>query len=647
MKTEVAMAVLVTALGLTAGCASQLRQERVRRTSPEASLVLAEENPLPEMAVPENPHRDTLVVDDPEGNRVMIMRAVKDENGEMVATDVLDAAMVTARFRNVAERGGVVDLGFRIIVPGEMQDSHWQLRFYPSLRVGADSLDMDPVLITGALYRKAQLKGYQQYQRFLDSIVADSTHFVDRYQLEMFLQRNIPELYRFRSDSSDVSDHEFASAYGVTQQQALEHYTNQLVVRRNRRKVQRKEAMFHRLVKVPILTEGLRLDTVIQDAGGDIIYDYVQTIQVRPGVRKAVVTLRGQIFEEDKAVYRIPAGDPLTFYISSLSTLCDGAVRYKTKVIERRVEAHTACYIAFAQGKSDIRPGEGNNAEEMGRIRRNLASLAENREFDLDSIVVTASCSPEGSFIANRILSRKRSESVSAYFEAYLKQYRDSLERERGAVVDLDGEAVEKPTPIRFLSYENPENWEMLDRLVETDTLLSEAARSSYRSLAGKRDPDQRERALQGQPFYRHLREALYPRLRTVKFDFHLHRKGMVKDTVHTTVVDSVYMDGLAALRDHDYQRAVTLLRPYRDYNSAVAYCSLGYNASALDILERLAPTDRVLYLLSILYSRTGEDRKAVECYMKACRENPSYVHRGNLDPEISALIKHYGLNTN
>ena len=78
-----------------------------------------------------------------------------------------------------------------------------------------------------------------------------------------------------------------------------------------------------------------------------------------------------------------------------------------------------------------------------------------------------------------------------------------------------------------------------------------------------------------------------------------------------------------------------------------MAYCSLGYNASSLDILEKLEPTDRVLYLLSILYSRTGEDRKAVECYLKACRENPSYVHRGNLDPEISALIKHYGLNNN
>ena len=119
----------------------------------------------------------------------------------------------------------------------------------------------------------------------------------------------------------------------------------------------------------------------------------------------------------------------------------------------------------------------------------------------------------------------------------------------------------------------------------------------------------------------------------------------MVKDTVHTTVVDTSYMNGVAAIRDRDYEKAVTLLRPYKDYNSAVAYCSLGYNASALDILEKMDRSDKVLYLLSILYSRTGREKEAVECYMKACKENPSYVHRGNLDPEISALIKEYGLN--
>ena len=645
MRSGVVTLVLIAVLsGLTGACASQMRQERIRRKSPEAALVLSEENPLPEMSVPEEPRADTLVVEDPEGNEVIIMKAVKDENGEMVATDVLQAAKVTARFRNVAERGGQVDLGFRIIVPGEMQDGHWQLRFYPSLKAGDDSLSLEPVLITGELYRKAQLRGYQHYQRFLDSIVNDSTYFINKYQLEMFLKRNIPEIYTFRSDSSLVSDEVFASAYGVTQQDAVRHYTNMLLVRRNRWKIRRKDEMFRRWVKVPIVTEGLRLDTVIRADGGDIYYDYVQTMKVKPKVRKATVTLRGEIFEEDKAVYKIPSGEPLTFYISSISTLADGTVRYKREIIERRVKAHTACYIAFEQGKWNIRANEGNNAEEIGRIRDNLGSLAENKDFDLDSIVVTASCSPEGRFNANKLLSRKRSEAVSAYFERYLKNYRDSLKRERGAVIDLSGEEM-KDTRISFISHDNPENWELLDVLVEKDEDMSALQKSDYLKYAQIKDLDSREKQLQSLSFYRHLREALYPRLRTVRFDFHMHRKGMVKDTVHTTVVDSAYMNGVAAIRDRDYQKAVTLLRPYKDYNAAVAYCSLGYNASALDILEKLDPSDRVLYLLSILYSRTGREREAVECYMKACKENPSYVHRGNLDPEISALIKHYGLN--
>ena len=118
----------------------------------------------------------------------------------------------------------------------------------------------------------------------------------------------------------------------------------------------------------------------------------------------------------------------------------------------------------------------------------------------------------------------------------------------------------------------------------------------------------------------------------------------MVKDTVHTTVLDSVYMAGVQAIRDMDYEKAVTLLRPYRDFNSAVAFCAMDYNASAMRILESLERTDKVNYLLALLYSRRGDDKEAVECYLKACAANKNYVHRGNLDPEISALISRYGL---
>ncbi len=644
MRTRLTGAVLLAVL-LVAGCGSQGKLQRLRRASLAAQMVIADEKELPEIAMGGEPRRDTMVVEDPDGNQVQIMRAVKDENGEMVATDVIQAAKVTARFRNVAERSGKVDLNFRIIVPEAMQDRDWQLRFYPDLFVAEDSLRLDPILITGEGYRKAQLKGYEHYRRFLDSIAADSTHFVDRFQLEMFLRRNLPDIYRYKTDSTAVSDEEFRSHYGITEQQALTHYTNQLVVRRNRRKVGRKDDMFRKYVKAPIVTEGLRLDTVIVSPDGDILYDYVQSIHVRPSLRKATVLLSGDIFEEDRRIYRVPRTDPLTFYISSISGLSDDAIRYKTVVTERRVQANTACYIDFEQGRAEIRKETGHNREEMARIEGNLRSLLQHRDFDLDSIVVTASCSPEGSFEHNRKLSMRRSESVSDYFEGFLRHWRDSVRRS-GFHIGLDDTFQEEtPAEIRLLSRNNPENWTMLDALVREDESLSGKEKEDYARTASVREPDLREQRIQKLPSYRHIRESLYPRLRTVRFDFHLHRKGLQKDTIHTTVVDTAYMRGLQAIRDREYEQAVTLLRPYKDYNTAVAFCALDYNASALEVLEPMERTDKVLYLLAILYSRRGDDRRAVESYLKACRLNPSFVHRGNLDPEIAGLIRRYGLD--
>ena len=644
MRTRLTGAVLLAAF-LLAGCGSQGKLERLRRQSLSAQMVIADEKELPEIAMGGEPRRDTMVVEDPDGNEVLIMRAVKDENGEMVATDVLQAARVTARFRNVAERSGKVDLNFRIIVPEAMQDREWQLRFYPDLFVAEDSLRLDPILITGEGYRKAQLKGYEHYRRFLDSIAADSTRFVDRFQLEMFLRRNLPDIYRYKTDSTAVSEEEFRSHYGITEQQALVHYTNQLVVRRNRRKVSRKDDMFRKYVKVPIVTEGLRLDTVIVSPDGDILYDYVQSIHVRPSLRKATVLLSGDIFEEDRRIYRVPRTEPLTFYISSISGLSDDAIRYKTVVTERRVQANTACYIDFEQGRAEIRKETGHNREEMARIEGNLRSLLQHRDFDLDSIVVTASCSPEGSFEHNRKLSMRRSESVSDYFEGFLKHWRDSVRRNSFHIGLDDTYQEEAQAEIRLLSRNNPENWTMLDALVREDTALSGKEKEEYERTASVREPDLREQRLQKLPSYRHIRESLYPRLRTVRFDFHLHRKGLQKDTIHTTVVDTAYMRGLQAIRDREYEQAVTLLRPYKDYNTAVAFCALDYNASALEVLEPMERTDKVLYLLAILYSRRGDDRRAVESYLKACRLNPSFVHRGNLDPEIAGLIRRYGLD--
>ena len=648
MRTGTVITLAAAAL-LLFSCGVSRKAQSLARGGVSATLKLRDEEPLlPEMEALRSHRRDTIRVTGLNGEEMFLMNAVQDEDGEMVAHDVIDAAVVTARFRNVAERHGKVDLEFQIIVPEAMQDSRWQLRFFPDMYVLGDSIRLEPVVITGRDYRKAQLKGYQQYERFLASIVSDTTRFINVWQLELFLQRNIPEVYAFRSDSTEVSDEQFASVYGVTERLAVDHYTNKIAKRWNNRKKSLRDRMYRKYVKVPIVTEGIRLDTVLRDVNGDFIYNYVQTISTRPKLRKVDIVLSGEVWESDRKVYLMSRSEPLTFYISSLSSFVDGKERYLTRVIERRAQANTACYVDFASGSSEVDISLSNNRDEIGRIRGNLAQLIEDTVYDLDSIVVTASASPEGSERANRALAQRRSESVCRFFEGYIRHYRDSLDREAGFSIGEDGEVVHEVhrPDIRFIARNGGENWTMLDALIRKDSTMTDAQKEEYARLrASAVDLDAIEKGLRMQPYYRYLREQVYPRLRTVRFDFHLHRKGMVKDTVHTTELDTTYMLGVQAIRDRDYERAVSYLRTYADYNTAVAYCALDYNASALGILETLEPTAEVLYMRAVVYTRLGRVQEAVQCYLNSCELNPAYVHRGNLDPEIAALIKTYDLN--
>ena len=664
---------LVVVCLLISGCGTSRKVERMQERQMRAEIGMVEEMPdrvedgekisprtsfgrndnkgMPGQAGHDgrgdNAVRDTTLVTSDEGP--IIMNAVRDEDGNMVATDVLEAALVTARFRNVAERGGKVNIEFAVTVPQDMMDPQWQLRFYPRMYVLEDTLGLDPILITGQEYRNEQMRGYRRYEKFLQSIVTDSMEFVNMRLLEIFIERNIPALYAFRTDSTFVSDAEFASAFGVTEQQAIEHYTNRLAKSANERRKARKEERFRQYVKVPI-EQGFRLDTVMREINGDFRYVYSHTLASRPRLRKVDVVLSGAIYQEDVKIYDIPECEPLTYYISSLSAFVDGTERYMTKVIERKVSANTACYVEFEHDRYEVDESLGYNRDEIGRIKKNLSALIDNDEFEMDSIVVTASSSPEGTVAYNTRLTQRRSEAVAEYFRRFIDEYRDSVKVDKGFVVDLAGDPRSEPgmtkvepgmtgEGIRFIARNDAENWRMLDVLVAEDTVMSYEDKIAYINACELDDLDRREEVLQKLGCYRHLREKVYPRLRTVKFDFYLHRKDMQKDTVHTTVIDSTYMAGVQAIRDRDYETAVTLLRPYQDYNAAVAFCALDYNASALAILEKVHRTDQVNYMLAIVYSRLGEIEKAVRCYEEACRQNPGFVHRGNLDPEISFAI--------
>ena len=607
-------------------------------------LMSLRENPVaPEIMLPAEGFRqdlddlddvlsDTIRIRRLDGKDLILMNAVKDEDGEMVAHDRIKAAVVTARFRNVAEREGKVDITFDITVPGSMTDTDWMVKFRPVLETPEGNRELEYLQITGAKYRKKQLKGYERYNKFLESIITDPDGFLNRHQFEVFLRRNMPGVYKYRNDSTAVSEEQFVSEFGVGWEEAVRHYTQDYLVRRNKKRVSMKEKMRRKYIKMPIDTSGMRIDTVITAGSGDITYRYTQTLQVSSRMKKVSVSLMGDVYQEDKVVFSTPRSKPLDFYVSSLSSLADDSPRYIESIIHRSVEANTACYIDFAPGSSEIVPSREGNDKEIQRIKNNLHDLMSDDSFLLDSIVITASCSPEGTFRSNVHLASARAEAVKNYFDKYVADVSDSLERPYG-----DGK-------IRFITASVPENWTMLDKLVERESALTDMDKEGYRILSRQEDPDTRELYLQQKSCYPHIRSILYPRLRIVSFDFFLHRKGMIKDTVHTTVPDSVYAKGIEAIKERDYQTAIKLLRPYKDYNTAVAYSAAGYNASALDILEKQKKADKVLYMMAVIYSRTGKKQQAIQCYIDACKINGALISRGNMDPEISTLVREYSL---
>lgn len=618
MCSELRPVLAVLTLLAVVSCSSVRTMQRIRTGEIRMDISVPEDKPDEEPEEVEV-RIDSIRSDLSEGP--ILMNAIRDsETGEMVATDVINASTVVARFRNVAERAGYVSIGFDVTVPSEMLDSDWQLKLRPVMRIQEDSLDLEPLFITGEGYRKGQLRGYQRYREFLASIITDTTDLVRIGQLEIFLQRHYPETYAMKNDTSLVSDPVAENLFGVTQAEALRHYTRHLRVYLNERRKARVGLMYEKYVKDPIVAEGIRLDTVITESGGVFIYRYTHTFRIRPGLRKVAVNLFGEIYEDGRCIQALPFPEELTYYISTLSALADNTPKYRVRILERYVYDNTKALIDFASGSSVIDTMMADNASELRRVVRCIGDVVSRKEYVLDSLIVRASCSPEGSYDFNSRLASSRSESVKAYIWNHIPaEWRDSV----------------KASHV-------PENWEQLRLLVANDTMLTADSRRRILSASENlRRPDEVERKLSGMQEYRYLRETVYPQLRSVSFDFHLHRVGMQKDTVHTTELDTVYMAGLEALKNLDYRTAVEKLRPYRDYNSALAFMCADYNHSALDVLDGLDDTDaKVCYLKAMILSRLGVPDEAMKYFELCLAYDPYMQYRANLDPEMSDLIK-------
>ena len=147
-------------------------------------------------------------------------------------------------------------------------------------------------------------------------------------------------------------------------------------------------------------------------------------------------------------------------------------------------------------------------------------------------------------------------------------------------------------------------------------------------------NPDQREARIR-QEFpedYKSMRDDYYPQLRAVNFEFNMHRKGMIRDTMYTDVIDERYAEGVQLLDNRRYKDALEILIDYNDFNPALCYMSMGYDVPAQKILEKEEQTSNVVYLQAIIYARQKNYPKANEYYKKAVALDQTKAWRGSLE---------------
>lgn len=580
---------------------------------------------------------EVVEVQDLQGNSI-VMNAVKDEeSGEMVAMEQLDEIVVVAKFKHVAERNGSVDLVFELSVPLELQRRKWQVRFTPQYHIMEDTLMTEKIFITGKGFRRVQDWQYSMYGNYVGKIipgeVADTLYSRSKL-LGRFMGRGTWENYGGSRDE--------------IWKKASRHYRKKLMEKMNINRADARMDIYNRFVVDPFPDSGVRLDSVVYDKSIDgIRYYYVQNIKTKPGLKRVDMTMQGEVFTNGKKLCNLVGTEPVTFYISSISAFADDTERYLKRIVYRDLHLSTSYNIEFRKGKWDIDPDFSLNGKELSSIRGNIAQIMENEDYAMDSILIVASGSPDGRLPVNEKVSANRGASIKRYVADYVAFLGDSLRR---GIWEINADETYREEKVKEDGFDQanirmttvPEDWDSLYGFLERDTLLQD--KEEIIELFEIKDLDAREEAMAAKEGFGYIKEEIYPKLRRVKFDFMLHRRGMIKDTVHTTELDTVYMRGVEALKERDYKLAVTLLRPYNCYNTAVAYVCMDYNQSALEILQGLPRDARRDYMLAVVYSRLGDEKLAIQYFLNSVEQDEAMRMRGNLDPEISSLIKKYGI---
>ena len=378
-----------------------------------------------------------------------------------------------------------------------------------------------------------------------------------------------------------------------------------------------REAAFNRFVKFPY-PEDVRLDSLVEGRS-TVTYYYSQAVKTDETSKKMLITLQGQALAVDDSAYRLPPSDTLSYVVSSMLSFVDTVPRYRIKVIDKFVTVKDRNYIQFFVGDTRVVDTLGDNRRQLDKITGLMRQIVEQQEFYVDTITLTAASSPEGAYAFNERLSQGRAAALKRYL---VRRY---------------GRSIDTMLTVRWVA----EDWAELTTRIRTDREIVNRD-AILELIAAEKISDRREQAIR-QRFlkdYAYIRSVIYPQLRAVNFRYSLRRKGMVKDTIHTTELDTTYARGVELLQKRKYAKALYVLNDYNDRNTVVAHLSLDHNERAMELLATM-PKDAVTeYLRAIACSRLGRKAEGREHFLEACRLDGRMEYRGNLDPEIAELLK-------
>lgn len=378
-----------------------------------------------------------------------------------------------------------------------------------------------------------------------------------------------------------------------------------------------REAAFNRFVKFPY-PQDARLDSLVEGRH-TMTYYYSQEVRTDETSKKLLITLQGQVLAVDDSAYRLPSADTLSYIVSSMLSFVDTMPRYRIKVIDKYVTVSDRNYIQFFVGDTRVVDTLGDNRRQLDKITGLMRQIVEQEEFWVDTITLTAASSPEGAYAFNDRLSQGRAQALKQYL---VKRY---------------GRGIDTLLTVKWIA----EDWLELTQRIRTDKGI-ENREAILELIAGVKHPDQREQTIRKRfpKDYAYIRSMVYPQLRAVNFRYNLRRKGMIKDTIHTTELDTAYARGVELLRKRKYAKALYVLNDYNDRNTVVAHLSMDHNERALELLATMPKDAVVEYLRAIACSRVGRKAEGRKHFLEACRLDERMEYRGNLDPEIAELLK-------